>query len=251
MNAIETNPFTQSLAGMRKLCPRPEAILVISAHWITEGIWVTPMKKPKTIHDFFGFPKELFEVQYPALGSPEIAEMICKTVSESQIQSDNEMWGLDHGTWSVLRHIYPDAEIPTLQLSLNIAKPAEFHYKLGRALRQFRDKGILIVGSGNVVHNLETIKWGQDLQPFVWAIEFDDWIKSKISSRKYESLVGDYHRSKAGKLSIPTPEHYYPLLYSLGASDDNDTLKYEFEGIQNGSISMRTFSFVPKDQNYG
>jgi 4,5-DOPA dioxygenase extradiol len=243
MNAIETNPFTQSLSKMRELCPAPAAILVVSAHWMTEGSWITRMKNPKTIHDFYGFPQALFEVQYPAPGSPETADLICQTIVDPQIHPDNEMWGLDHGTWSVLRHIYPKADIPTLQLSLHLEKPAEYHYKLGVALRPLREKNILIVGSGNVVHNLQKIKWGENPEPFPWAIEYDEWIKKNISSRHFEPLVSEYRKSEAGKLSVPTPEHYYPLLYVLGAADGNDRLKYEFEGIQNGSISMRTLSF--------
>lgn len=242
MNALADNSFTQSLKSMRTHCPSPKAILCISAHWMTEGSWVTAMPKPKTIHDFYGFPEELFNVQYPAPGSPEIAEHISKTILDPKIHTDNEMWGLDHGAWSVLKHIYPEAQIPVLQLSLHMEMPPEYHFKMGQQLRPLRDQGILIVGSGNIVHNLRVIKWGADPEPYDWAIEFDQWSKEKLEARDFRAFVTDFHKSEAGKKSVPTNEHYFPLLYVLGASDENDQLHFDFEGIQNASISMRTFS---------
>ncbi len=243
MNALESNDFTNSLKSMRRLCPNPKAILCISAHWMTEGSWVTHMEKPKTIHDFYGFPQALFEIQYPAPGSPEIADQICKAITDPKVHADDEMWGLDHGTWSVLRHIFPEAEVPVLQLSLYISQPAEYHYKLGTQLRQFRDQGILIVGSGNIVHNLRTIRWEPEATPYEWATDFDEWMKARLLGRDDRAVVENFMSSEAGKLSVPTPEHYYPLLYSLGAADANEKPNFLFEGVHNGSISMRTISF--------
>ena len=241
MNALENNSFTQTLGKLRELCPNPKAILCISAHWMTEGTWATHMKSPKTIHDFYGFPEALFAIQYPAPGSPEIAELVSRTVPE--VHLDDEMWGLDHGTWSVLRHVFPKADVPVLQLSLHMEKPPAYHYELGIKLRSLRDEGVLIVGSGNIVHNLSKIKWKPDSEPFDWALEFDAWAKEKIVARDHAALTTEFDKFPAGKLSVPTNEHYYPLLYALGASDEKDTLVFDFEGIQNASISMRTMSF--------
>lgn len=247
MNAIQTNDFTKSLSAMRDIYPNPKAILCISAHWMTEGSWVNRMERPKTIHDFYGFPPALSAIQYPAPGSPETADMVSRLITDPKIHVTDEMWGLDHGTWSVLRHIFPEARIPVLQLSVYISKPAEFHFEVGRKLAQLRDHGILIVGSGNIVHNLRTIRWESDAQPYDWAIEFDEWMKSRLRGRDFKSIVEDYTSTDAGKLSVPTPDHYYPLLYALGASDSGDELTYPFEGIQNGSISMRTICFKPEN----
>lgn len=243
MNAIANNSFTQTLGHLKNIFPNPKAILCISAHWMTEGTWVTHMKNPKTIHDFHGFPEELFSVQYPAPGSPEMAELVKKTVTDLTVSLDDEMWGLDHGTWSVLRHVFPAANIPVLQLSLHMEKPPEYHYELGEKLRPLRDAGVLIVGSGNVVHNLRKIKWESEATPYDWAIEFDEWIKAKLEARDFDAIINRFDQTEAGKLSVPTNEHYYPLLYTLGAAVPEDKLHFEFEGIQNGSISMRTLSF--------
>lgn len=245
MNAIQQNAFTHSLKKMREIYPNPKAILCISAHWMTEGTWITHMKNPKTVHDFYGFPEELFNIQYPAPGSPDIAEFIKKTISDFTINLDDEMWGLDHGTWSVLRHIFPEANIPVLQLSLHMEKPPQYHYELGKKLKLLRNDGILIVGSGNIVHNLGVMK-GSSAEPYDWAIEYDELVKNKLLEKDYKFFVNDFNTSESGKLSIPTNEHYYPFLYSLGASDENDRMKFEFEGIDHGSVSMRTISFIPK-----
>ncbi|UOF02443.1 4,5-DOPA-extradiol-dioxygenase [Bdellovibrio reynosensis] len=242
MNAIDSNPYTKTLNSLGEKLPKPKAILVISAHWMTEGSWITEMPKPKTIHDFYGFPQELFDVQYPAPGSPEIAKFIRESVQHPRIHADTEMWGLDHGTWSVLRHLYPAADIPVLQLSLHMEKPVEYHIELGKQLSQLRDKGILILGSGNLVHNLRTIRWEPNAQPYDWAVEYDEWLKARLLDRDFSAVLNDFHRTEAGKMSIPTMEHYYPLHYVLGAADSADELKFEYEELQNGSISMRSFS---------
>lgn len=243
MNALEKNAFTQSLESMRKLCPDPKAILCISAHWMSEGVWITHMQSPRTIHDFYGFPQALFEIQYPAPGHPELATQISQAISSPRINLDNEMWGYDHGTWSVLRHIFPEAKIPVLQMSLYISQPASYHYHLGTKLKILRDQGVLIIGSGNMVHNLRRMKWEDEAKPYDWAIDFDDWLKGRLVERDHKALVEDYLATESGRLSIPTPEHYYPLLYILGASDKDDELHFEFEEIHNASISMRTLSF--------
>jgi 4,5-DOPA dioxygenase extradiol len=243
MNAIEQNSYTDSLAALTRRIPRPRAVLCVSAHWMTEGTWVTRMPNPRTIHDFYGFPKELFDVRYPAPGSPEIADLMVATMKDPQIIADNEMWGLDHGTWAVLRHIYPAADVPTLQLSIYMEQPPEYHYRVGKMLRALRNQGVLIIGSGNIVHNLREIRWEENPPAYDWAIEFDEWVKEKIESRNHEALQKEFLVSRSGQLSVPTPDHYYPLLYVLGASDENDSLSFEYEGIQNGSISMRSVSF--------
>ncbi len=245
MNAIADNSFTRSLAELQKIYPTPKAIVCVSAHWITKGTWVTHMAHPRTIHDFGGFPEELFAIQYPAPGSPEIADLICTLIP--QVSVDDQNWGLDHGAWSVLRHVYPQANIPVVQLSLDLAQPPQYHYELGKKLKELRNHGVLIIGSGNVVHNLRKIKWEENAEPYDWALEFDAWVKENLLQKNYEALIKKFNETPSGKLSIPTTEHYLPLLYTLGASDENDALNFEFEGIQNGSISMLTLSFSSKE----
>ncbi|MBL7542525.1 MAG: 4,5-DOPA dioxygenase extradiol [Bdellovibrionaceae bacterium] len=243
MNAIETNPYTKMLNTLGKKLPTPKAILVISAHWMTRGTFVTEMQNPKTIHDFYGFPQELFNVQYPAPGSPETARLVKDAVQEPKVIGDHNQWGLDHGTWAVLRHMYPEAGIPVLQLSLDLSQPPDYHVKIGRQLMRLRDQGVLILGSGNLVHNLRQIKWEANAKPFDWAVEFDEWIKQKISDRDFSAAFNDFHQTRAGQLSVPSLDHYLPLHYILGATDSKDELKFEYEEMQNGSISMRSFRF--------
>lgn len=241
MNALADNGYTKKLAGMRELAPAPRAILVISAHWLTEGTFVTAMEKPRTIHDFYGFPEALAKVQYPAPGSPGLARSIAEEILSPSIQLDSRDWGLDHGTWSVLRHVFPEATIPVLQLSIDITQPPEFHYELGRQLARLREQGVLIVGSGNLVHNLRRISWEERAKPEDWALEFDAWTKEKLEKRDDHALTFGFRASEAGKLSVPTPDHYYPLLYVLGASEKSAP-RFTVEEIQNGSIAMRSFA---------
>jgi 4,5-DOPA dioxygenase extradiol len=242
MNAIQDNAFTQRLAGLGQEIQRPKAILCISAHWLSAGTWVTRMDQPKTIHDFYGFPDELFAVQYPAPGSRALAEQIQALSSRPKIQGDDSAWGLDHGTWAILRKMYPDADIPVVQLSIDMSEPPEFHMELGKTLSKLREQGVLIVGSGNIVHNLRKADWSKSLQGFDWAIEFDEWTKQQLLKGDYASLAQDYRKTLAGQLSVPTPDHYYPLLYTLGAADSKDQVQFEFEGYDMGSISMRCFT---------
>ncbi len=239
MNAIEQNPFTEALTDLGRHLARPKAILVVSAHWMTRGTYVTHMQSPKTIHDFHGFPEDLFQVQYPAPGAPEVADLIRTLIPAPQIQSDEGEWGLDHGTWSVLKFLFPRADVPVLQLSLDMTQPPEFHFKLGEKLGILRDRDILMVASGNIVHNLRAIQWEPNAKPHDWALEFDHWVKEKIEARDLVPLIQDPSLTPAGKLSNPTPDHYYPLLYALGASHPDDSIETIFEGIQHGSISMR------------
>lgn len=243
MNAISSNSITQVMNQLGQTLTPPKAILMISAHWMTKGTWVTHMKNPKTIHDFYGFPQELFAVQYPAPGSPTLAEQIQNQITQPKIELDDSEWGLDHGTWSVLKHLYPNANIPIVQLSLDMSKPSEFHFVLGQKLQALREQGVLIIGSGNIVHNLKHIRWESDAKPFDWAIEFDEWVKQKSVERNFQALVSESTQSEAGRLSIPTPDHYFPLLYILGAAHPKDNLYFDIEGIQNGSISMRSLRF--------
>ncbi len=244
MNAIERNQYTETLREIAKKIPTPNAILCVSAHWETNGTWVTSMESPKTIHDFYGFPKELFDIQYPAPGNFSLAKNISEIISNPKINLDANEWGLDHGTWSVLRHLYPDANIPVLQLSLDKRKPMSFHFELGKELSYLREKGVLIIGSGNLVHNLQKIDWSPNVKPHDWAQEFDDWIKNKITSRDFNSILNESLNLPSGKLSHPTAEHFHPLLYILGSSTNEDTLKFEYEDIQHASISMRSLSFT-------
>lgn len=244
MNALANNTFTQALERIGNQLPRPDAILCVSAHWMTQGgTAVTKMENPPTIHDFYGFPKELFEVQYPAPGKPEIADLVQSTVTAQSIFSDTEQWGLDHGTWSVLRHMYPSADIPVLQLSIDMTKTPEQHFNLGQELSSLRDKGVMIIGSGNIVHNLRKIQWDPQAKPFDWALEYDAWIKKNLEERNFKALHQKFLNSEAGKLSNPTLDHYLPMLYVLGAGKNEPTLTTEYEEIQNSSISMRTFRF--------
>lgn len=243
MNAIQDNNFTRKLSSLGKELPVPKVILCVSAHWMTEGTWITHTDKPKTIHDFYGFPQPLFDIQYPAPGRADIAEGIQKEIIDPRVQLDNETWGLDHGTWSVLRHMYPEANIPVMQLSIYMGQPPEYHMKLGQELAKLREQGILIVGSGNIVHNLRRIEWKPDAKPHDWAVEFDEWSKEKILKRDFKAMQNDFLKSEAGRLSVPSMDHYYPLLYILGASDAKDELRFEYEEMQNASISMRCLSF--------
>lgn len=243
MNALADNAYSKTLTKLGQELPAPRAILCISAHWMTKGSWLTSQPHPKTIHDFYGFPKPLFDVQYPAPGSPEIAREIQGLMTHTQLQLDDSSWGLDHGTWSVLKHLYPKADIPVIQLSLSIEETAAYHFKLGQELKRLRQEGILIVASGNIVHNLRQLNWDTNATPHAWAVEFDQWCAEKMRERNFSALTESYLNSQAGRLSVPTPEHYYPLLYILGAASAEDEIRFEYEGLENASISMRSVSF--------
>lgn len=236
MNAIEENEFSRAWAAMGARLPRPDGILSISAHWETGGTRVTAMELPETIHDFFGFPQELFDVQYPAPGSLALAELVGTTLSDAAVQEDFE-WGLDHGTWSVLRRMFPNADIPVVQLSLDRRLAPEDHYRLGRALRPLRRKGVLIIGSGNMVHNLPAMVWKDTA--FDWALEFDRQLAALIQAGKHAAVVDYEQLGAAARKAVPTREHFLPLLYVLGLQEENEEVSFFAEKVTLGSISMR------------
>ena len=242
MNALAKNDYTEALDALGKSLPTPKAVLSISAHWLTNGTFITSTQTPKQIYDFNGFPDELYQVKYPAKGSPEIAAKIQKLIPV-EIKADDGEWGLDHGTWSVLQHLYPKANVPVLQLSLDMQKPPEYHLQLGEQLRVLRDEGILIVASGNIVHNLRAFSWTENDEIFPWALEFDTWVKEQIETRNFKALAQDYNKTPAGKMSVPSLDHYLPLLYILGASRPEDKLSFFYEKIQNSSIAMRSMIY--------
>ena len=240
MNAIEDNIFSQRWQQMGKEIPTPKAVVVVSAHWLTKGTLVTAMPNPKTIHDFGGFPQALFDVQYPAPGSPELATEIQKLITNPAVELDHD-WGLDHGTWSVVKHMYPDADIPVLQLSIDYYKPAAYHYELAKQLLALRKKGVLIIGSGNMVHNLRMVAWDKLNEPeygFDWALEMNDVFKNKISNGFHKELIQYEKLHKAATLAIPTPDHYYPLLYILALQTDNDKVEFFNDKAVGGSLTM-------------
>lgn len=237
MNAIEDNEFSRAWTETGHALPTPKAILCISAHWQTRGTQVTGMDNPQTIHDFGGFPQELFDMQYPAPGSPKLAELTKRTVQSTDVCLDDR-WGLDHGTWSVLVKMFPDAAIPVVQLSLDRTQQPEYHYALGQELRALRNKGVLIIGSGNVVHRLQTMRF-EDVA-YDWALEFDETVKHLIEDRNHQAMVHYEQLGRAAQLSIPTNEHYLPMLYALALQEKQEEIHFFNDKVTNGSISMRS-----------
>ena len=243
MNAVQKNEFTDFLTKAALHSPRPKAILAISAHWETRGTKVMRIEQPKTIHDFGGFPEALYKIQYPARGDVKLADSIVDLMKTHQVEADSQ-WGLDHGTWSILKYIYPNADIPVLQLSLNQNKTLSEHLAIARDLKSLRDEGVLIIGSGNITHNLRLVDWSGNPKPVDWAVEFDELIKKALLERNDKALTGpDQKNSTLWKTSNPSLEHYLPLLYAYGASDEADVIKFIFEGFQMGSLSMRAVRF--------
>ncbi|MFA5619846.1 MAG: 4,5-DOPA dioxygenase extradiol [Weeksellaceae bacterium] len=239
MNAIEENEFVQGFRAVAREIPKPSAILCISAHWETRGTYVTAMQNPMTIHDFGGFPDALYEMQYPAPGSPDLAKETQSLLSKTSVHLDDK-WGLDHGAWSVIRHMYPEADIPVIQMSLDYYQSPQFHYELGQQIKSLREKGVLIIGSGNMVHNLRKVAWDKlgENYGFDWAIEANEKMKEFILSGDHKQLI-DFHRhGKAFELAIPTPEHYLPLLYSLSVMDKNEAVKIFNDRPVGGSLTM-------------
>lgn len=236
MNAIEDNEFRRGWQKTASELPTPKAILCVSAHWETRGTFITAMPKPRTIHDFYGFPQALFDVQYSAPGSPELATETSGLITKTTVGLDHE-WGLDHGCWSVVRVMYPNANIPVLQLSLDATQPPEFHYELAKQLMPLRKKGILIIGSGNIVHNLRMMQWGNK-SGFSWAEEFNEKIKKAIANGDHKQVVNYHNISKDAKLAVPTNEHFLPLLYTLGLQTPKDTPHLFNDQTMLGSISM-------------
>ena len=238
MNALTSNAYTEGWRLFGERTPRPRAIVSVSAHWYLAGTAVTINPAPRTIHDFGGFPQELFQVQYPAPGDPELARRLQKMLAPLPVALDDS-WGLDHGTWSVLCHAYPDADIPVVQLSIDETKPASFHFELGKLLAPLREEGVLIVGSGNLVHNLHTYAWGRHLpEPYDWAVRFEAQARRMILSGDFQPLVDYQALGEDALLSIPTPDHYLPLLYVLGTRREGEPVSFPVEGVDGGSLSM-------------
>ena len=243
MNGIEQNIFSKKWQEIGKTIDLPCAVLVVSAHWLTTGTLVTAMSEPKTIHDFGGFPKELFNVQYPAPGSPFFAEETAKLVTSTNVGLDHD-WGLDHGTWTVVRHMFPDANIPVLQLSIDYNKPAAYHYNLAKELYELRKRGVMVIGSGNMIHNLRMIDWNNMAEPgfgFDWAKSLNETFKKKILTKDHKDLIEYERLGEAARLAIPTPDHYYPMLYALALMNNTDDVSIFNDEYVGGSLSMTSF----------
>ncbi len=240
MNAIEENEFVEGFRNIGKSIPKPDAILCVSAHWETRGTFVTAMELPETIHDFGGFPKALFDVQYPAKGSPELAKKAKSLITTTNVELDHK-WGLDHGAWSVIKHLYPGADVPVIQMSLDYYQTPRYHYDLIKELTSFRKMGVLIIGSGNMVHNLRLVDWDNfntDNFAFDWALEASEKMKKYILNNEHKKLIDYRRQGKAFELAIPTPEHYLPLLYVLSLKEENEDVKLFNDKAVAGSLTM-------------
>jgi len=239
MNVLEDNPYSRSWQQLGLTLPRPQAILAISAHWYTRGTCVTAMKNPRTIHDFGGFPQALFDIEYPAPGSPALAAEIVQLLAPATVIADESDWGFDHGSWGVVKKMYPEADIPMVQLSIDGTADAETHFQLGRKLSALRDRGVMIIASGNVVHNLRMVRWQESAAPYPWAQSFNQFVRDNINWRgEGRHPLVDYQQHEGAALSIPTPEHYLPLLYILGCRHDEETVAIIIDGIEMASLSM-------------
>lgn len=240
LTAFEDNHYTRSWASLLDDI-KPSAVLCVSAHWYISGTAVTTMTAPRTIHDFYGFPQHLYQFQYPAPGSPPLAQRVTELLAPLQVVKDQQ-WGLDHGCWTVMKHLYPQADVPVVQLSIDMNRDARWHYNIGKQLAALREENVLVIGSGNVVHNLRRIQFSDDAPAYPWAEQFNQHVRESIESRNHDALIdyqsGDDSLSRAAMLSIPTPDHYFPLLYVLGASDEKDAIHVSLDDIVLGSISM-------------
>lgn len=239
MNAIEENEFVSTFRKLGQQLVKPHAILCISAHWETKGTFVTAMQNPRTIHDFGGFPQTLFDIQYPAPGSPELATETKNLIHKTEVGLDDK-WGLDHGAWSVIKHLYPQANIPVIQMSIDYSQPAKYHYELAKEISSLRQKGVLIIGSGNMVHNLRAVEWDRLNEEFAfnWAMEANEKMKDFILNGDHQSLIDYRSQGTAFDLAIPTPEHYMPLLYTLALQEKKDTIKIFNDKPVGGSLTM-------------
>lgn len=240
MNAIEENEFVSGFRNIGQTIQKPNAILCVSAHWETRGTFVTAMQNPPTIHDFGGFPKELFEVQYPAPGNPDLAIETKSLIQKTEVGLDDK-WGLDHGAWSVIKHLYPEADVPVIQMSLDYHQTPQYHYELAREIKSLREKGVLIIGSGNMVHNLSMVAWDKlnaDEYGFDWAIEASEKMKKYILDGDHQPLINFRSQGKSFDFAIPTPEHYLPLLYSLALQDKNEEVNLFNDKAVAGSLTM-------------
>jgi 4,5-DOPA dioxygenase extradiol len=247
MNIISKNGYTEDLAKTAKQLPKPKAILVVSAHWLTSGTYVGCMNKPRTIYDFYGFPIELYKIRYPSPGAPKEAAFVTETVKNAQVKCDAD-WGLDHASWAVLKHMYPNADVPVFEMSLDYSpyndwrpKPLEYHYRLAAELAPLRENGVLIIGSGNLVHNLGLIEFDTDAEPYGWAVTFDEKIKTSLLNRNHGALLNYLDFGREAHYAVPTLDHYLPMIYAIALQGKDESLKFIHEGFQNGSVSMRAF----------
>lgn len=238
MYAIEPNRYTGGWRQIGESLPRPKAILAISAHWYIDHLAVTAMAQPRTIHDFGGFPQKLFDVQYPAPGSPALAQRVAQLLAPHDVRLDQE-WGLDHGTWALLMHLYPNADIPVVQLSINATQPPEWHYRLAKQLTPLRDEGVLILGSGNIVHNLRLLDWSSNAPAHDWAERFSTWAKRQLQTGNHAALIHYLKEGEEARLSVPTPDHYLPLLYAIAQQQPGDEIGFPVEGLDMGAIDMQ------------
>ena len=238
MNALLDNSYTRGWAAIGEEVPRPSAVLSVSAHWYISGTSVTAMTAPRTIHDFGGFPPELHRVEYPAPGDPALADRVRSLLAPISVDPDGD-WGLDHGTWTVLRHVFPGADIPVVQLSIDKRQPSKYHFDVGKRLAPLRDEGVLIVGSGNLVHNLHAYAWGRRaVEPYDWAVRFEDKARELLLAGNDGPLIAYETLGRDAVLSIPTPDHYLPLLYVIALRRESDTIRFPVEGVDGGSVSM-------------
>ena len=246
MNAIEENQFVKGFRNVAKTLPKPNAILCVSAHWFTKGTKVTAMEMPETIHDFGGFPQELFNVQYPAKGSPELAQITRNLLLPTSVELDDK-WGLDHGAWTVIRHLYPNADIPIIQLSIDYTKSAQYHFELAQKLQRLRNKGVLIIGSGNIVHNLRLVDFAnfdRDNYGYDWAIEARETLNNYLIDGNYQPLIQYEKLSTAVRMAIPSPDHYLPLIYTLGLQQKADSISLFNDKLVAGSLSMTSLKIA-------
>jgi 4,5-DOPA dioxygenase extradiol len=250
MNAVLSNRYTEAWLRIGQQNAKPKGILAISAHWYVPGTAVTISTAPRTIHDFGGFPRELYQVQYPAPGDPDLARRVQQLLAPLPVNLDNS-WGLDHGTWAVLCHAYPDADVPVVQLSIDESQPASFHFDIGRRLAPLRDEGILIVGSGNLVHNLHAYAWGRHMpDPYEWAVRFETDAKQMMLAGEFKPLIEYEKLGQNALLSIPTPDHYLPLLYVLATIQPREGVSFPIDGVDGGSISMLAVRVGPQPQSH-
>jgi 4,5-DOPA dioxygenase extradiol len=247
MNIVSKNSYTEDLAKAAADLPKPKAILVVSAHWLTSGTYVGCMQEPRTIYDFYGFPEELYKIRYPCSGAPIDAELAAKTVKSSKVRCDSD-WGLDHASWAVLKHMYPNADVPVFEMSLDYSpyndwhpKTLDYHYKLASELAPLREKGVLVIGSGNIVHNLGLIDFDTDAKPFDWAVKFDEKVKRNLINRNHDALLNYLEIGQEARYAVPTLDHYLPMIYAIALRQKDEPLKFIHEGFQNGSVSMRAF----------
>jgi 4,5-DOPA dioxygenase extradiol len=238
MNAALDNAYTRSLRALGEDLPRPAAVLVVSAHWLTEGTYICCADRPQQIYDFYGFPDELYRITYRPAGAPDLARAAAQRLKPESVNCDTA-WGLDHAAWAVLLHMYPRADIPVLEMSLDIGKPARHHYEIGKQLSFLRRQGVLVMGSGNIVHNLQRMKYDMDDEPFAWAVEFDAYARDCLIAGDHQGLIDPAPAGRAAQLAIPTNDHYLPLLYVIALQETGEQATFFHEGIQHGSVSMR------------